>query len=228
MPAEPWVLGINTATETLAVALARGGKVHAEWWSDGAARQRHAEVLLVAMDALLKVADLGRADLGALAVAVGPGGFTGVRTALATAKAVALALDLPLLGVSTLDALALQAAAARVSPMIDARKGDVFAALYEEGRCIMGPELVSGAAWAARLTGPVVALGDGALEHAAALGAAGATLAPLDEQHRLRAGAVALLGARVLASGSWPAIDEVQAAYLRLPSAIAHWAGGPA
>lgn len=221
-----WILGINTASETLGVALARAAEVRAEWWSDGAARQRHGEVLLVALDALLKVAEVSRAQLAGIAVAVGPGGFTGVRTALATAKSIALALELPLFGVSTLEALALQVASPRVSPMIDARKGLVFAARYEGEELVEGPVLVEAAAWAAHLgrTG-ALAVGDGALAHAERLEEAGVALAPLAEQHRLRAGTVARLGYRQLLSGDGPALDAVQPCYLREPSAIAHFGG---
>ena len=87
-------------------------------------RVSHASTLLEDIDGLLSAAGAAPADLDALAVGTGPGSFTGTRIGLAVARGLALALDLPVAGVSTLAALA--AGAEGVLPVIDARRGEVF------------------------------------------------------------------------------------------------------
>lgn len=232
-PEGPWILGLNAASDTLAVALARGEIVRAEAWSE--APNRHGEHLFEAVEALLKLTEVKREGLGAVAVATGPGGFTGIRTALAAAKGMALVLDLPLIGVSTLLALAQQAPGASwVAPWIDARRGDVFGALYQREagvlQEVLAPELASAEVWGDRLArrAGVLAVGSGALAHAAVLEARGIALSEDPMAHRLRAGTIATLGARAWRQGEVMALDEVQPAYLRPPSAIAHWGPGGA
>lgn len=126
-------LAIDTATEVLAIAA-----------DDGAARASlclrrglaHAPVLLPLVDRLLAELGLAAADLELVVCSVGPGSFTGIRIGLATAKGIALATGCPLVGVSTLDALALPWAgiAGDVWSVIDARKGRWYAAGYRGGR----------------------------------------------------------------------------------------------
>ena len=102
------LLALDTATRTPVLGLAqRDGQpiVQRRWQS----RHRHGEQLLTELDALLATADATPADLGAIAVGLGPGSFTGLRIGLATAKVLAHALRLPLVGLSTTRALALAA-----------------------------------------------------------------------------------------------------------------------
>lgn len=231
----PWVLGLNTATETLSVALARGGEVHAELYvRPTGSRGHHAEKLMGAIEALVRMAGLAPADLAAIAVAIGPGGFTGVRTALAAAKGIALALAKPLIGISTLEALADQAPElGLVASMIDARRQDVFAALYRkhaEGLdVLLAPELMSLDSWLDRLEPyrkeeALTCIGDGATPHVKPIAERGLkTIYPL-EGNLLRAGAVARLGARRLEAGDYEAAIGLLPAYLRSPSAVPNWA----
>ncbi|MBO9542452.1 tRNA (adenosine(37)-N6)-threonylcarbamoyltransferase complex dimerization subunit type 1 TsaB [bacterium] len=234
-PDAPWVLGLNTASETLGVALASGLDLRAELFvapSPGA-RGHHAERLMVAVDALCRLAGIQPAALSALAVAVGPGGFTGVRTALAAAKTIAQALDKPLIGVSTLEALAQQASAVGlVAALVDARRGDAFGALYRKGpeglECLIPPELASVAEWTERLAPyaaaeALVFVGDGAANHPEAVSGRwpGGAFVPTD--HLLRAGAVAQLGARALAEGRYEDAVALMPEYLRAPSAVPNW-----
>ncbi|MFD0739996.1 tRNA (adenosine(37)-N6)-threonylcarbamoyltransferase complex dimerization subunit type 1 TsaB [Lysobacter koreensis] len=122
------LLAFETATEACSVAL----------WIDGEVRERfelaprrHAELSLPWAEQLLAEAGIRKSQLDAVALGRGPGAFTGVRLAIAIAQGIALALDRPLLPVSTLAALALQAQGTRVLASIDARMGEVYAAAYE-------------------------------------------------------------------------------------------------
>src|SRR2546429_1691673 len=110
-------LAFDTATDVATSALVDDGEVLAE-------RASRARTLLEDVDALLRQGGAHSRDLDALAVGIGPGSFTGVRIGLATARGLALALDLRGAGVSTLDALA--AGAPGALPVIDARRREVF------------------------------------------------------------------------------------------------------
>src|SRR5213592_2614114 len=111
------ILAFDTATEIATSALVADGEVLGE-------RVSRAVTLLEDVDALLRQGGAHPRDLDALAIGVGPGSFTGVRIGLATARGLALALDLRGAGVSTLDALA--AGAPGALPVIDARRREVF------------------------------------------------------------------------------------------------------
>ena len=97
------LLALDTATQYASIALYDGQSVVAElnWRSD----RRHTVELAPQVDNLLRLAGLAPADLTALAVSIGPGSYTGTRIALSYAKGVVLARNLPLIGISTLDAL---------------------------------------------------------------------------------------------------------------------------
>jgi len=128
-PAGP-VLGIETATSQGGVAVAAGGEVLGELQIRNP--RSHSERLLPAVETLLGAAGLEPASLAAIAVSIGPGSFTGLRIGVAAAKGLAFSLDLPLYGLPTLEVLAANAgpAAATVCAVIDARRGEVFTALY--------------------------------------------------------------------------------------------------
>lgn len=119
------LLAFETATEACSVAL----------WIDSAvyerfelAPRRHAELALPWADALLSEAGIARSQLDAIAVGRGPGAFTGVRLAVAVAQGIALALDIPVVPVSTLAALAMRATpgSQRILAAIDARMGEIY------------------------------------------------------------------------------------------------------
>jgi tRNA threonylcarbamoyladenosine biosynthesis protein TsaB len=126
------LLAIETATEACSVALWVDGAVHERF---EVAPRRHAELVLPMADALLAEAGVGKRQLDAIAVGRGPGAFTGIRLAIALAQGLALALDRPVLAVSTLAVLA-QGAAGGGSPilaLIDARMGEVYAGAFDVG-----------------------------------------------------------------------------------------------
>ncbi|WP_114240866.1 tRNA (adenosine(37)-N6)-threonylcarbamoyltransferase complex dimerization subunit type 1 TsaB [Dyella sp. C9] len=123
------LLAIETATEACSVALIHGDEVIAR---SEIAPRRHAELVLPMADALLAEAGLGRHALDVIAVGRGPGAFTGVRLGVSLAQGMALALDVPVITVSSLAALALEAPEddAAILAVIDARMGEIYAASY--------------------------------------------------------------------------------------------------
>jgi tRNA threonylcarbamoyladenosine biosynthesis protein TsaB len=135
------ILGIDTSTATASVALVEDGKLVCEEALPGqkkfvpfaaAGRSNHGETLLPLVDAVVKIAGLSIAGLSALAVSIGPGSFTGLRIGLSTAKGLAYGSDLPVVGVPTLLAVARRADDWQgiVCPFLDARKNEVYAALF--------------------------------------------------------------------------------------------------
>src|ERR671925_1504374 len=125
------ILAFDTATDVATSALVDGDEVLGE-------RVSRAQTLLEDVDALLRQAGSHPSEVDRLAVGIGPGSFTGVRMGLAVARGLALALGIPVAGVSTLDALA--AGAPGAVPVVDARRREVFA-LLDEPRCLRPEEL---------------------------------------------------------------------------------------
>ncbi len=128
------LLAIDTATDTASVALYDASDIRAEytWHAAG----RHSQSLMPHVDWLLAQCGLCPADLGAIAVALGPGAYTGLRVGVATAKGLALALSIPLLGVPTPDVLAYphRRLTLTVQPVLDARRGEFATARYRTRR----------------------------------------------------------------------------------------------
>jgi tRNA threonylcarbamoyladenosine biosynthesis protein TsaB len=208
------VLAVETSTLAGGAALLDGDRVVGQYLLD--ARVTHSERLMVAVDRLLVDAGVSPRDLEGLAVAVGPGSFTGLRLGIATVKGLALALGVPVAAVGTLDAMAtvLPFASLPVCPVLDARKGEVYAALYRwsDGamRRAWGPLAASPADLARRLVEPTVLLGDGA----GAIESPHARLAP--PSHRVPMPAcVGLLGAARLRAGETVAPAALVPLYLR-------------
>ena len=160
------LLTIQTATPAGSVALTAGERLLGELFLD--VRRPHGGWLLGAVEQLLAAAGMTVADLDGFGVTIGPGAFTGLRVGLATVKGLAQATGKPVAGVSTLQTLALQAphAALPVCALLDARKQEVYAALFawQEGsprplgqERVLPPERLL-----RELTGPTLFLGDGA------------------------------------------------------------------
>ena len=129
----PALVAIETATETVGVAVRTPAGVEAEFALTG--RRRHVETLTPALEHLLGQVGLVPGDLGAVAVDVGPGLFTGLRVGVAAAKALAQSLGIGVVGATSLDILTAAAVEAGqrglVLACVDARRGEVFAALRE-------------------------------------------------------------------------------------------------
>jgi len=179
----------------------------------------HASELMPAVHEALERAALGFGDLDAIAVAVGPGGFTGLRIGIVTARALASSAGLELHPVSSLAALAAGAGERRVLALIDAKRGELFAALYEDGEerwppFAARPEVLAERLQAAALN--PLAVGDGSVRFRDELEAAGARVAPAESGSHT----VSALQVCRLAIGTAPVPAEaVVPDYLRTPDA---------
>ncbi len=126
------ILGIETSTQQVGCAI--GGHEGVLASTHSSRSKRHAETLIPSIEFLCRSARVELSEMGAVAVDLGPGLFTGLRVGVATAKAIASALRVPVIGVASLDLLAFPA---RFSPrliaaVIDARRGELFSALYRQ------------------------------------------------------------------------------------------------
>jgi tRNA threonylcarbamoyladenosine biosynthesis protein TsaB len=176
-PDEVHMVAIETATETVGVAVRTMAGVQAELTLTG--RRRHVETLTPALQHLLNQVGLEARDVGVVAVDLGPGLFTGLRVGVSAAKGLAQALGIGVIGVTSLEILTAGAAAAglrgRILSAVDARRGEVFASLGlvdPSGALVeSGPvHLVAPDELAANLSAlggePVLAVGDGAQRYA--------------------------------------------------------------
>lgn len=220
-------LAIECATKSVGLALLDEGDVRAELYL-GPGRH-HAEVLLPALDGLFAMAGLTPECVDLLACTVGPGSFTGLRIGVSTVKGLALATGKPVTGVSTLEALAMNALPSPhlICPMLDARKNQVYAGLYR-----MGPDDLPVAERPDSLTNApdllqelggreVVFLGDGALRHEKLIRETpnGRAIMCGSAQQRLMASAVGLIGLRQFRRGAIVDIPTFAPRYLRLSEA---------
>jgi len=191
-------LAFDTATGDATSALVDDGEVLGE-------RASRAVTLLEDVDALLRQGGAHPRDLGALVVGIGPGSFTGVRIGLAVARGLALALDLPGAGVSTLAALA--AGAPGATPVVDARRREVFTLLDGRPAVLVPADL--------HVEPGGVYVGDGALRYRELLEEKGAVVPPeADERHRPRARFHAQL------ARDFGPVEEIEPLYLRVPDAV--------
>jgi tRNA threonylcarbamoyladenosine biosynthesis protein TsaB len=211
------ILALDTSTEYCSVAL----------WQDGAvvehcelAGQKHSEMLMGMLDALLNEAGVKLAQVDGIAFGKGPGSFTGVRIACGAAQGLALGANLPVAGVCTLEALAEASGKSRVIAALDARMGEVYHAAYEKhddawttvsDPCLCKPEdapAVPGKDW--------FGVGSGFAMHGKALEERYAgQLLGMDGSMVPQAAAIAVLGAAQFALGRGVDAAEALPLYLR-------------
>lgn len=221
------ILAFETSAKAASVALMDENRLLGEAYQNTG--MTHSQTLLVMAEDLLKQCGRTARDVTAVAVAEGPGSFTGVRIGVAAAKGFSWGRELPCYGVSTLEAMAESLAVYRgyVCPVMDARRSQVYNALFraEGGRLTriapdraialaeLGEEL-------AKLDGPIFLVGDGSELCYRTLSEQGAELV-LPPEHRMhqRAVGVAVLAKRHAEAGEAPSGGALTPNYLRLSQA---------
>jgi tRNA threonylcarbamoyladenosine biosynthesis protein TsaB len=201
------VLALDSASRHCSAAVCDAQGVRAE--AGDASSETHARHLMVLVDRVLQRAGLAMGQIDGIAVCRGPGSFTGVRIAMATAKGLAAASGLPLVGVSSLAALAwpLSDFPGWICPMLDARRQEVYFARYRaaNGRLETVIEAQAGSPEkaAAGIDGPALFVGEGAQAYAARLQAAvgGNWRLAEERRHVIRAAHVAALAREALRAG---------------------------
>lgn len=170
----PLVLAFDTATSGCTVSLTRGGEdggriVASQLFNNSIT---HSRKLLVAIDGLLKECGIDWEQVAAVAVGLGPGSFTGLRIGLSTAKGLVASTGIPLIGISTLDAVAAAVCMEQrlICAALDARKHEVYTACYRrdnEGRLQKLDKIVSISPekLIERIKEPVVIVGDGVFSY---------------------------------------------------------------
>lgn len=216
------VLGLDTSTAASAACVLRtdGREFEAlPALEELGAPPAHSRDLLVRVTGVMDAAGLGFDQLDAVAVGTGPGSFTGLRVGIATARALAAAHDLELRPVSSLAALAAGIDADERLPLIDARRGEVFAALHDGDGERWAPFAATPDQVAERVRaegGNPLAAGDGSLRFRGLLEAAGVSVAPDGSQvHVVRA----LHVCRLAIAAPSVAPEAVLPTYIRDPDA---------
>lgn len=225
------ILGIESATTQVGCAV--GGHEGVLASAHSARSKRHAETLTPAIDFVRRQARIELSDLGAVAVDIGPGLFTGLRVGVATARALGHALRVPVIPISSLDLLAYPARFSDrvIAAAVDARRGELFSALYRtvpggvqrvtEPRVGSPEELV---AELQALGDDVLVVGDGALRYAEAFrGSLRVEVCTHGISHPSARDLVLLAHARALRE-EWVPAWEVTPTYLRKPDAEIGWA----
>ena len=215
------ILAVDTSTSSLSLAIADEEGICGEFSLYNATT--HSQSLLPMADALFSLSGIKLKDLSALAVTLGPGSFTGLRIGLATVKAWAFALDLPVVGISSTQAMAWAATGdspVYSCPLFDARRDEVYTALFQGGKRLWNDDGVNPQLLAMRLrqlNAPVVFSGDGLSKYRCCLQeilaenyrqAAG-------DRRRFMAAAAAVLGWEKFKQGEFIDIVNQEPQYLR-------------
>ena len=223
------VLGINTSTLEGSVALMSDRALISEHILN--VQATHSERLLPSIDRLLEEAGIDFSGIAGIAVTVGPGSFTGLRIGLASAKGLAMASSLPLVGVFTLEAMARNLPYCRypICPLLNARKGEVYWGLYQfegerliqmEREAVSPPEAIAN-----RIREKTVFLGGGAADYARRIKAVledRALFAPVTAG-TVRASVVAEMGMERLQRGERDDPATLAPRYVRRAEAEIKW-----
>lgn len=222
------ILGLDSSGLVAGVAIVEDENLIGEYTVNY--KKTHSQTLLPMLDALAQMTELDLSSVDAIAVAGGPGSFTGLRIGSATAKGLGLALEKPVVSVPTVEALAYNLAGCRdlVCPLMDARRNQTYTGVYRfsgnemetvKGQCAVGIDEIT--AFLNKTGEAVVFLGDGVpvfqsyLEENVKIPW---TKAPA-HQNRQRAGAVAVLGMKYYLEGRGESAKDHIPEYLRLSQA---------
>lgn len=211
------LLAIETSTEACSVAVYADGQVFAR---HELAPRRHTQLVLPWADELLAEAGLAKPQLDAIAVGRGPGAFTGVRLAIALVQGLALALDRPVLPVSTLAVLAMQGQGDNILAAIDARMGEIYLGTFARDAdglvSATGPEILCAPSDAPIPDAPMQGVGSGfAAGDGALVTRLGEQLPGFDATALPHARDLASLAVRAWQRGEAIAADALEPAYLR-------------
>ena len=221
------ILAFETTAKAGSVALLEDNKLLAESYQNTGLT--HSQTLMVMAEDMLKASGKTMADVTAVAVAEGPGSFTGVRIGVAAAKGLAWGGELPCYGVSTLESMALTLGAYQgyVCPVMDARRSQVYNALFyadcgtlervQEDRAISLEDLKIELE---HLDGPIFLVGDGSsLTHKTLSAHIPELILPPEHRMHQRASGVALAAAKKIAAGDPGDAAAMVPNYLRLSQA---------
>jgi tRNA threonylcarbamoyladenosine biosynthesis protein TsaB len=221
------ILAFETSAKAASVALTQDGNLLGESYQNTGLT--HSQTLMVMAEDLLKQCSKTVSDLDAVAVAEGPGSFTGVRIGVAAAKGLAWGAEIPCYGISTLEAMAVHLGIYEgyVCPCMDARRNQVYNALFyvnqgkieriREDRAIALSDLQTELA---HIDGPIYLVGDGSrLAHKALSAHIPALIAPPEHRMHQRAVGVAILAEAKAAAGETGDAATLTPNYLRLSQA---------
>lgn len=211
------ILAIDTASFPASAAITDGEYILGEYIIRN--QRKHSQNIMPMIDSLFESLGMDISEIDVFAVTVGPGSFTGLRIGISTVRAFAQALNKPVVGVSTLEALAYNFANASdtVISMLDARRDEVFYAVYANGNTLMEPCVVNVTEPAALFgDGRCIYTGDGAIKHREEILAAdsAAVIAP-PHLSEVRASAVAALAHKKALAGEITDFNGITPVYLR-------------
>ncbi|MDP2919048.1 MAG: tRNA (adenosine(37)-N6)-threonylcarbamoyltransferase complex dimerization subunit type 1 TsaB [Dehalococcoidia bacterium] len=218
------LVAIDTSTDTASLALVREGLVVAEitWRTD----KNHSVQLLPNLEHLLKLVGTGAKSLTAVIVAKGPGSFNGLRVGISAAKGLAFSLNIPIVGVNSLEVTAYQYAetALPVCPVLNARRGEIATALYQKQasgwKQLRENYITDVEKLCAEITERTLFCGEYVQEISSRLLLLlpGKTVIASPTTDLRRAAYLAELGVKRLASGDTDNVATLQPVYLRLPA----------
>lgn len=223
-------LSIDTSGQRLTLALWDDDRLIAS--HSEPAQQRHSDLMTTVLDSLLEQAHLGVRDIGVVAVCNGPGSFTGLRVGISFAKGLAMGLGLRVIALNTLEALAFSASevSGLLSPMLDAKRKQVYTALYnktgDEVAVVKGPLAIEPKEWLSSLPRGTVVFGSGAVFYHNLIAELSGRLVfrPYPEEPMPQG--LAALSLRKHARGGLIEAEGLDAFYIRQADAVARRPGG--
>ncbi|MFV0341978.1 MAG: tRNA (adenosine(37)-N6)-threonylcarbamoyltransferase complex dimerization subunit type 1 TsaB [Anaerocolumna sp.] len=222
------ILAVDTSGLVASVAILDKDKVYAEYTINN--KKTHSQTLLPMLDEIIKALEIELKEIDGIAIAGGPGSFTGLRIGSSTVKGLGMVIDVPVINVPTVDALAYNLYGTKdlICPIMDARRNQVYTGLYEfiEGEFIVVKEQVAVGIEEIveeinAINRGVIFLGDGVDVHKETLKDMVKVPMLFAPSHllRQRAGAVGALGLIYMEKGQVETADEHEPEYLRLSQA---------